>query len=115
MAMLPTPDGVGRIANMKATLLLRDRQVLPKEEAVVEMVIWQLPRKLPGSRHSYKYRLAPVASGVCVLRYDNEAGKGDHRHIEDREESYQFVDTDTLLSDFRADVQAWRGRRCCAP
>lgn len=27
-----------------------------------------------------KYSLARVADGACVLRYDNEAGKGDHRH-----------------------------------
>ncbi len=96
---------------MKATLLMRDRHVLPNEDAVVELVIWQLPRMLPGSRHSYKYRLALVAGGVCVLRYDNEARKGDHKHIEDREEPYQFVDTDTLLRDFYTDIQAWRARR----
>jgi hypothetical protein len=47
-------------------------------------------------------------SGVCVLRYDNEAGKGDHRHIEDREEIYRFRDPKKLLEDFWNDVEARR-------
>jgi hypothetical protein len=39
------------------------------------------------------------------MRYDNEAGKGDHRHVGDQEEAYEFVDVDKLLSDFRVDVE----------
>lgn len=96
---------------MQATLLLRDRHVLPSEDAVVEIVIWQLPRILPGSRHRFKYRLALVVSGECVLRYDNEAGKGDHRHVGEREVPYSFADLDRLLQDFRAEVAAWRAKR----
>ena len=96
---------------MKATLLLRDRQVLPSEDAVIEIVIWQLPRMLPGSHHRFKYRLALVVSGECVLRYDNEAGKGDHKHLGGREVPYVFADLDRLLQDFRADVAAWRTKR----
>ena len=96
---------------MKATLLLRDRQVLPSEDAVVEIVIWQLPRMLPGSSHRFKYRLALVVGGECVLRYDNEAGKGDHKHVGGREVPYGFADLDGLLRDFRADVAAWRAKR----
>ncbi len=43
-----------------------------------------------------------------MLRYDNEAGKGDHRHVRDNEESYAFVDPDALLADFWRDVEEWR-------
>ena len=53
-------------------------------------------------------RLALVADSVCVLRYDNEAGKGDHRHIGRVEKLYKFVDPETLLVDFWNDVEAWR-------
>ena len=60
---------------------------------------------LPASAHRFKYRLALVVNGECVLRYDNEAGKGDHRHIHGREEPYAFVDIDRLLADFRAEVE----------
>jgi hypothetical protein len=90
---------------MKATLLLRERTDLGG--AFVELVIWQLPRKLPGSEHRYKYRLALIHQGVCVVRYDNEAGKGDHRHIGRHEEPYQFVDLETLIHDFREAIRGY--------
>ena len=48
-----------------------------------------------------------VADSVCVLRYDNEAGKGDHRHIGRVAKLYKFVDPETLLVDFWNDVEAW--------
>jgi hypothetical protein len=46
-----------------------------------------------------------------VLRYDNESGKGDHRHVSDVETLYTFSTYETLLADFWADVDAWRQRR----
>jgi hypothetical protein len=67
------------MSNMKAELLMRERRVL--EVGFVEVVVWQLPEPLSGSTHSLKYRLAYVVANECVLRYDNEAGKGDHRHV----------------------------------
>jgi hypothetical protein len=95
---------------MKATLLLRDKQFIPAEEALVEVVIWRLPRMLPGSSHEFKYRLALIVRGECVVRYDNEAGKGDHKHVGDREEPYEFTDLIRLQQDFRADIAAWRSK-----
>jgi len=92
---------------MKADLLLDERHVL-NERTFVEIVIWRLPRPARGSAHPFKYRLALVVDGVCVVRYDNEAGKGDHRHSRDDEQSYRFTDTDTLLVDFWRDVEKWR-------
>jgi hypothetical protein len=89
---------------MDAELLLDRRDVL-SEVAFIERVVWLLPRRLPGSPHRFKYRLALVVGGECVMRYDNEAGKGDHRHVGDHEEAYEFVNVDKLLSDFRADVE----------
>jgi hypothetical protein len=88
---------------MKAELLIDERHVLD-DVAFVEIVVWQVPRSVRGSRHRFKYRLALVRNGVCVLRYDNEAGKGDHRHLGNVEERYAFTDTDTLLADFWRDV-----------
>ena len=73
----------------------------------MELVIWRLPRKLPGSAHRYKYRLALVRQEVCVIRYDNEAGKGDHRHVGEQEEPYRFTDLDTLICDFREAVKEY--------
>ncbi|MBF0166223.1 MAG: hypothetical protein HQL45_01230 [Alphaproteobacteria bacterium] len=45
---------------------------------------------------------------VCVLRYDNESGKGDHRHKGEQETPYEFVSLDRLLEDFRRDIEEWR-------
>jgi hypothetical protein len=74
---------------------------------VVERTIWIVPAPLRGSSHFYKYRLALVAHDVCVMRYDNEAGKGDHRHLGNREFPYDFVDPDQLLVDFWEEVERW--------
>jgi hypothetical protein len=95
-------DGMPYI--MEAELLLHRREVL-SETAFAERVLWLLPRTLPGSTHRFKYRLALVVNGECVLRYDNEAGKGDHRHIHGRQEPYEFAGIDRLLADFRSDVE----------
>jgi hypothetical protein len=108
MVVLPSVADDGSFTIIKATLLLREKLLLPGNDAVMEIVIWQLPRMLPGSRHRFKYRLALVVSGECVVRYDNETGKDDHKHIGEREVPYEFADLDTLLRDFRADVAAWR-------
>jgi hypothetical protein len=94
-------------SNMKAQLLLRERQSLT-ETAFIEAVIWHVSRPVSGSDHDYKYSLVLVAEGVCVLRYDNEAGKGDHKHVADREVIYRFVDLATLQTDFWNDVETWR-------
>ena len=61
---------------MAADLLIDERFIL-SEDAFVEFVVWRLPQPARGSTHQYKYRLALVERGVCVLRYDNEAGKGE--------------------------------------
>jgi hypothetical protein len=77
------------------------------DTAFAELVLWALPRTLRGSGHSYKYRLALVVDEICVLRYDNESGKGDHIHVGDQERPYHFVDPDRLVADFFADVRKW--------
>jgi hypothetical protein len=92
---------------MKADLLLRDRLWL-SETAKVEIVIWRVPVPVTGSLDTFKYRPALVSEGECVMRYDNESGKGDHRHLGAREVPYRFVDIDAL--HFRADVEAWRAK-----
>jgi len=69
---------------MKAELLVSRRTSI-RPGIFVETVLWRVPTPVKASQHSYKYRLALVASGVCVVRYDNEAGKGDHKHIAGRE------------------------------
>lgn len=90
---------------MRAELLIDERHVL-SDNTFVEIVVWRVPRPVRGSRHRLKYRLALVRDGLCLLRYDNEAGKGDHRHLGDAERRYTFTDADSLLADFWRDVVA---------
>lgn len=88
---------------MTAVLLHRDRMDFD-DGAVVEMVIWQVPAPVSGSRHRFKYRLYYGRNGRRVVGYDNERGKGDHRHLQGREENYRFTTVEQLVSDFLADV-----------
>jgi hypothetical protein len=94
---------------MKATLLLRERHVLT-EQSFAELVVWHVPSPLPGSPHPFKYRLAYVIDGVCVLRYDNETGKGDHCHVDGWEATYSFISPEKLLADFWHDIDRWRAK-----
>ncbi len=84
---------------MKADLLLHERMVL-SENAFADLVVWRVPRAAPGSAHTYKYRLAYVVSSKCLMRFDNEAGKGDHYHLGEDEVAYEFESLEKLLEDF---------------
>jgi hypothetical protein len=95
------------ISNMNAELLLNERHIVA-ENTFVEMMVWILPFFLPGSQHIFKYRLALVLDGVYVLRYDNEAGKGDHKHNGMIEIPYKFTTPERLINDFWSDVDKWR-------
>ena len=89
---------------MKAQLLLKQRLIL-SETSFAEIVIWQLPAPLAGSAHHFKYRLAYVVNNACVIRCDNEAGKGNHVHINAQEVEYNFVSTEQLINDFFAQIK----------
>lgn len=75
------------------------------ETAFFEVVLWHLPEPVPGSSHPFKYRLALVVNGECVLRYDNERGKGNHRHIGTREEAIEFTSLADLFDAFHAEME----------
>ena len=90
---------------MKAQLLLKKKEVWA-DGTVIEIVIWELPQTTQERPHGLKYRLFCGRDGKCLVRYDNESGKGDHKHIGPLETAYQFVSIDRLLGDFQKDV--WR-------
>lgn len=94
------------MSNMKATLLVRRRVVLALD-AFVEIVVWQVPRPVRPSVHPFRYRLAYIVGDARVVRYDDERGKGDHRHFGATEEPYRFTTPDRLLADFSADIGRW--------
>ncbi len=91
---------------MRATLLAHAKEIRD-DGSIVEIVIWELPDSLPPSSHRFKYRLYYGAAGVSRVRYDNERGKGDHRHLGEQEYGYVFTSIEKLLEDFQSDVEQW--------
>ena len=94
------------MAGMKAQELICRRTTV-SETAFADVVVWRVPPPVLGSRHLFKYRLAFVVNGECVLRYDNETGKGDHRHVGSHEESYAFSSPRQLMVDFFDEITRW--------
>ena len=90
-----------------ATLILH-RKRLYDDGAIAEIKLWNVPNPVRGSRHSFKYSLFYGHSGERLIGYDNEAGKGDHRHDGRREGAYLFTTPEQLMADFLADVRALR-------
>lgn len=91
---------------MKARLLAHTKEVRD-DGTIVEVVIWELPQPLEPCEHRYKYRLFYGGQEFERVRYDNERGKGDHRHLSGREVVYVFTSVEQLLDDFESDIQDW--------
>jgi hypothetical protein len=94
---------------MAAAQLLFHFKLLYDDGAIAELKIWELPEPVRGSRHRFKYSLYYGRDGVRLVGYDNERGKGDHRHYADRQEAYAFTSVAQLRADFEADVAMLRG------
>ncbi|MBL4835992.1 MAG: hypothetical protein JKY34_00320 [Kordiimonadaceae bacterium] len=86
----------------KAELIFRDKRV--DGDKIVEMTIWKVPNQVKASTHFLKYSLYFGKKGERIVGYDNERGKGDHRHYRDHQEPYTFVSVEQLIDDFIADV-----------
>jgi hypothetical protein len=89
---------------MKAQRIFYDKAVLP-DGAIVEMTIWRLPERSSERPHGLKYSLFYGRDGIRIVGYDNERGKGDHKHLGKLEISYKFVSVEKLVADFLADVE----------
>lgn len=93
--------------HMTARPVLVDKQAYGS--GFVQITVWQVPSPVPPSEHAFKYRLVYVVDGVRLVGYDNERGKGDHKHVGEAERPYAFTDVATLVTDFWEDVK--RARR----
>lgn len=89
---------------MKATLIYRFEQDYD-DGAMVRMVIWKVSTPVPPVTHPFKYRLAYLEDGKRMLGFDNERGKGDHRHSGKKEIPDEFIDADTRVNDFATAVR----------
>lgn len=94
------------ITNMKARLIIHDKDT-DELGNTVEIKMWQVP-VTKDTPHGYKYSLVYIVDGERVIGYDNERGKGDHRHLEGNETRYEFKGLRELVADFRKDMAAWK-------
>jgi hypothetical protein len=92
---------------MKSELIARFRDIAA-DGTGIELVVWKLPEPVASSTHGYKYRLVYVECGVRVVGFDNERGKGDHKHVGGEEQPYVFVDVERLIEDFITEVEKWK-------
>ncbi len=96
--------------SMRAELLFHER-IDYDDGDIVELVLWRVPVPVPPSTHRLKYSLFYGRSGVREVGYDNERGKGDHRHFGGVETEYEFRGVEQLVADFWSDVRKLRGGR----
>jgi hypothetical protein len=96
-------------AIMKATLIIR-RRVVYEDGAIAAMVVRKVPEPVEPTTHGFKYSLAYVVGSRRVLSYDNERGKGDHRHSGGTEEPFEFKTIPDLLARFVAEIENMRGQ-----
>jgi hypothetical protein len=90
---------------MSHATLLRSRRLDLAGGLIVQIKIWQLPKATEERPHGLKYSLFFGREGERIIGYDNEAGKGDHRHYRGREEPYRFTTMENLIRDFWSDVR----------
>ncbi len=90
---------------MKAEMIFREK--ITRDSFIREMVVWRLVKPVHGCRHPFKYRFYfGKDDGSCLVRYDNERGKGDHKHIKGVECPYLFRSLEAVFDDFLADIDA---------
>ena len=94
----------------KATLILDSKTIL-QDGRLIQRKIWQLAKPDSSHKHGFKYSLYCGNSGITVVRYDNETGKGDHKHVgrEELEGFYLFTSLHQLLTDFVSDIETLSG------
>ena len=107
LAILTTEVYVVNIANMSAQLITRFKDITA-EGAILEVVIWKVPKPVPPTDHGYKYSAVYVVNGRRIVGFDNERGKGDPCHLDGIEVPYAFTGVDQLIEDFIAAVAARR-------
>ncbi len=87
---------------MNAELIYRTKET--HGQGLIEVVIWRVPHPVPPSEHLFKYRLVYIVDGKRVVGYDNERGKGDHKHLGEQEVAYTWVSPQQLMLDFMRDI-----------
>jgi len=95
---------------MKAEKLYQTK-IVDEYGDITEVVLWKLPQPTVDRPHGIKYRCYfGNDAGHCLVRYDNEAGKGDHKHLGNKEVPYKFVSIEKLMEDFKNDIKTEKSK-----
>jgi hypothetical protein len=73
--------------------------------------VWRVVDPVRPSPHRFKYSFFYGRPGERLVLFDNERGKGDHKHIKDVESSYAFESIEKLTVDFLTEVKRMRSER----
>jgi Family of unknown function (DUF6516) len=96
---------------MAGAHLILHRKRIFDDGSISEVKLWLLDEPVLGSLHKFKYSLYFGKAGERLVGYDNERGKGDHRHYGTVEECYDFQNPQQLVADFLADVEVIQAER----
>jgi hypothetical protein len=87
---------------------LLDERLLLDDGSILSLRLWRVPAPVPPATHHFKYSLFYGRPGERLVLFDNERGKGDHKHIRAVESPYAFENPEKLVADFQAAVRAVR-------
>lgn len=87
---------------MKGRLVYHIKEYEP-DGSFQEVKIWQVP-ETKDKPHGLKYSFAYILNGKRVIGYDNAEGKGDHRHMKNKEYPYKYHSLEKLWKDFKKDI-----------
>lgn len=93
---------------MPRAVLIFDEKEFLADGSIIEMRIWAVTNPVPPSRHRFKYTLFYGRPGERIVLFDNERGKGDHKHLGAVESPYNFNGPEALIEDFKTEVRAAR-------
>jgi hypothetical protein len=68
--------------------------------------VWLVSSPVPPASHRFKYSFYYGRKGARLVLFDNERGKGDHKHIREVETPYVFESVEKLTADFMEAVRA---------
>jgi hypothetical protein len=77
-----------------------------RDGTILVVRVWRVHSPVPPSAHGFKYSFFFGRPGERLVLFDNERGKGDHKHIRGIESSYCFETIEQLTADFMAAVRA---------
>lgn len=91
--------------------LILDSKTVLADGRIIQRRVWQLAAPTNDRPYGLKFSLYCGRYGKTIVRYDNEAGKGAHKHTgpNEREEQYDFVSLVKLLMDFQRDIEELSG------